>query len=412
MGSNTEAVVVTGIGLSCAWGERAEDFYRALRDGEPGFAPLTGFEQPELRVPVAGQIDFNPRQRFRGRNVRPVDRTGRLAIMAAEGALSTGGRSVDGSGDDGDLVGLSLATLFGSIKTISEFDRRGLEAGPKYVKPLDFANSVINAAAGQTAIWFGLRGTNATVAGGAPASLQAIGQSRDLLRQGRAQAMLCGGAEELCFESLYGFQQAGLLALESPSRPRPWDRQADGMVLAEGSALLLLETAAEAARRDVPARATVLGHGSAFDPSRGREIDSASRAVELAVKAALKDAELNADRIDLVVASAGGRIVADRAEALGLTRALSNAAGGVPVTSIQGQMGRPLGATGAFQALAMLGALETGEVPGILGLDKPDPAVTHLDLCLKPREMTVNHGLITCLGLDGAAAALVLGRAG
>ena len=111
-------------------------------------------------------------------------------------------------------IGLVLGTMFGSLRTISEFDRRGLTAGPNYTKPMDFANSVLNAAAGQAAIWHRLTGANATVAGGTTAGLQALASAADLVRGGRAEAVLAGGAEELCPETLTGFAQAGLLCRE------------------------------------------------------------------------------------------------------------------------------------------------------------------------------------------------------
>ena len=411
-------IVVTGLGAICSWGESNDEFWQHLCAGDPAYGPSTSLveqaaEGVELRTHSAAEVSFDPRGRFPGRNIRPVDRTGQLALIAAENALESSGWNQDLRRDH--LVGLALGTLFGSVQTISVFDRRGLEAGPKYVKPLDFANSVINAAAGQTAIWHDLRGTNSTVAGGAPASLQAIGQARDLLRAGRVDAMLAGGAEELCFESFYGFQQAGHLALGQEPQALPFDVRGAGLVLAEGSALLALETEFSARDRGVAPRAVILGHGSAFDPSRGRQEPRAVRAVDRAVRSALADANLEPGEVDVVFAGSGGRPAADRAEALGLQSVFAgrNGPGPIPVTAVKACLGESLGASGAFQTFALVQAIEKGQVPGIRGLkDLPaDLEGLSLDFCRELRDLRPRVGLVTSMGLDGNVAALVVGAA-
>ncbi len=415
-----ERVVVTGFGTICSWGEDVDQLWRHLCAGDPAYGPSSSLAeqagdalslQAHLQTHSAAEVSFDPRARFLGRNIRPVDRTGRLAIIAAENALESSRWTEELRGEH--LVGLSLGTLFGSVQTISAFDRRGLEAGPKYVKPLDFANTVINAAAGQTAIWHGLRGTNSTVAGGSPAALQAIGQARDLLRAGRADAMLAGGAEELCFESFYGFQQAGHLATGEDPQALPFDARGTGLVLAEGAALLALETESRARERGIDARAVILGHGSAFDPSRGRKEPSAVRAVDRAVRSALADARVEPGEIDVVFAGSAGRPAADRAEALGLQSVFAerNGSGPVPVTAVKACLGESFGASGAFQTLALVLAIEHGQVPATRGLEQlPDDLVApSLDFRRQLLDLRPRVGLVTSMGLDGNAVALVVG---
>ena len=130
-----------------------------------------------------------------------------------------------------------LGTVFCSVKTIAEFDRRGLQLGPSHVSPLDFANSVINAAAGQAAIWHGLRGVNSTISGGEASGLLAIAGGTSQIRGGHADALLAGGAEELCFESFLGHLRAGRLC---DSDPLPFDARR-ALCPGRGPALLMLE---------------------------------------------------------------------------------------------------------------------------------------------------------------------------
>ena len=272
-------VVVTGAGVLSALGDSPAAFHGALCRGESGLRPLTAFAADGVPCRQAGEIrDFEPGRYLGDGNFRPLDRTGQLATAAAALALIAGGWSVEAR--QGREMGLVLGTMFGSIRTISEFDRRALSAGPNYVKPFEFANSVINAAAGQTAIWHGLTGVNSTISGGTTAGLEAVGYAAGLIAGGHAATLLAGGADELCFESFLGFARAGLLCGTGngggEERPVPFDARRNGFVLGEGAALLVLEPAAAAAERGATVLAEVRGWGAAYDPSRGRDERSAT----------------------------------------------------------------------------------------------------------------------------------------
>src|SRR5205807_10348952 len=163
-------------------------------------------------------------------NLRPLDKTSRLAASSARLALDDSGWSAEMVKQE--EVGLVLGTMFGSLHTISEFDRRILDAGPAYVSPMDFANTVINASAGQAAIVHKLRGVNSTISTGPTSGLQAIAYASDLIRSGGAKALLAGGVEELCFQSFYNFDRAGLLCACNKSHCAiPFHPQRNGFVL-------------------------------------------------------------------------------------------------------------------------------------------------------------------------------------
>src|SRR5262249_36934227 len=142
-------------------------------------------------------------------NIRPLDRTSQLVAAAAGLALEDSGGAAEMRRTQD--VGLGLGTMVCSVHTISEFDRRAVAAGPTYARAMSFANTVINAAAGQTAIWHRLRGVNSTIASGSSSGLQAIAYAAQLIAGGQGTALLAGGAEELCFESFLAFNRAGLL---------------------------------------------------------------------------------------------------------------------------------------------------------------------------------------------------------
>ncbi|MEO1082884.1 MAG: beta-ketoacyl synthase N-terminal-like domain-containing protein [Acidobacteriota bacterium] len=406
-------VVITGRGAISPLGD-AEQTALGVVDGRVAYGQLEdevlarldrAGDPASLRARTAGRVDYDPRKAFAGRNFRPVDRTGQLAILAAEGALAALDGGATAEQRRGDFVGLVLGTMFGSVHTISAFDRRGLEAGPKYVKPLDFANSVINAAAGQAAIWLGLTGTNSTVTGGAAAGVLALAQATQLIRDGRAHALLAGGAEEISFEALIGFEQAGRLS--ASGRARPFDRDRDGTVLSEGAALVLMEDAESAAARSATPLARIAGYGTAFDTSRGRDPERGGAILARTIGLALDAAGLEPGEIDAVFTGARGG-AADAVEGRAVASVFGRSA---PVTAVASSLGCCLGASGAFQAQGLLHAFESGRLPAIVGLEHPDGSWPTLDLCLEPRRVDCRRGLLTATSGDGVVVALVLERA-
>jgi 3-oxoacyl-[acyl-carrier-protein] synthase II len=411
MSAERHEVVITGAGVVSPLADSAAALHRALIEGRCGLRPVEAFETGGTSCHRGGELNgFAPERYLEGANLRPLDRTGRLAAAAARLALADAGWSA--ALCEAEEAGLVLGTMFGSVRTIAEFDRRALTAGPSYVKPFDFANSVINAAAGQAAIWHRLAGVNTTVAGGTTAGLQAIAHAADLVRTGQAPAVLAGGAEELCFESFLGFAKGGRLAADGDGRPAvPFHARRSGFHLGEGAALLALEQAGAAGRRGARVLARVLGSGAAFDPSRGADPARTADAVARAVLAALLDARLTPGDVDCLSASASGGPATDRAEAAGVAAALGRRAATLPVTAVKGQLGEALGASGALQAVVLVTSLLAGELPGIAGLDEVEPGLPLALAGPESRRGSFRRGLATAVGLDGAVSALVLERA-
>ena len=400
-------VVVTGIGLVSALGDEPAALHRSLVAGGDGFSEISLFDTGVLGPSRAGEItDFDPASYLGKANFRPVDRTARLVIVAAHLAFEDSGwtREMRGEHD----VGLVLGTMFGSVHTISAFDRRALVAGPKYAKPFEFANSVINAAAGQTAIWHDLRGINSTVAGGTAAGLQALGYAVEAVRTGRSDALLAGGADELCFESLYGFHRAGRLCDEG-DRDRvdcvPFGARRGGFLLGEGAGLLMLEEAESARARGAKVLAEIRGHGNCYDCSRCTD-ERAADAVRRAIGLALADAGLDAGDVAAVSAAASGSVLGDRHEAQGLAAVFGD--GVPPVTAVKSMLGETLGASGAFATIALIESLRAGVLPGIRGLEEVEAGLPVADLSAQSRAISCGHGLVDAVGLDGNVAAMAV----
>jgi len=414
-------VVVTGIGAICALGDHPSQIHQALCEGRSGFAAPTVF--PADIAPgyqVAEVPGFDAQNYVKTGNVRPLDRTGRLALVGVELTLADSGWTTERR--VAQPVGLILGTMFCSVRTIGEFDRRAQQAGPEYASPMDFSNTVLNAAAGQVAIWQKLRGINTTVSAGASSGVQAIGYAMQMIRAGRADALLAGGAEEICYESFHGSRQAARLAAPNGGGgPRPFDAARSGMGMGEGAAFLALEGEESAIARGARVLARVAGFAAAYDPTchadclgsdprqlpqgvSGRSRDNRATGLAGVIQRALKDAGIAASDVAFVVSSASGSAELDAREGAAIAAAVGSR---VPVAAIKAMTGEALGASGALQALAALETMRTGRLPGVAGLQQLDPSLA-IDASPHTREVRAGHALVTAIAPEGNCCALVL----
>lgn len=387
-------VVITGVGVVCRMGDSPGLLLEGLCLGRPAAGPvLSNHLDPHLA----------------GRNTYPLDRPARLLAAAASLALADCGMTAEWLALQD--VGLFVGTMFSTAHTISRFDRQAAAEGPASASPLDFANTVINAPPGQTAIWHVLRGINRTVATGASSGLEAVGCAAEAIRTGRADWVLAGGVEELSAESVHGFRGAGLLCGEGDF-PRPFDPSTAGTALSEGAALLVLETAQSAEERGARVLAEVAGHGRAFDATRRRDDRRSVLSVVRSMRQALEQAGYAPEHVDVLCASACGVGRVDRFEETAIT-AVFEADAVRPMVSVpKAVMGEPLGAAGPLQCAAMIEALRLGSVPAVLAL----PAVQGHDryrvrpqpLAAEPRRDRVRTSLINSLSMDGHSCSLVL----
>jgi 3-oxoacyl-[acyl-carrier-protein] synthase II len=389
-------------------GDRPDVIAAALCAGTTGFAEPTLVPADAVPGLRAAEVPgFNPQHYIPAGNVRPLDRTGRLALVAIDLVLADSGWTPERR--QAQALGLVAGTMFCSVKTIAEFDRRAQQAGPEYASPMDFSNTVLNAAAGQVAIWEKLRGMNTTVAAGSVSGLQALGYGAEQIRTGHADALAAGGVEEVCFESAFGFAQAGRLTTAAGRRGvvSPFDADRDGTAMGEGAAFFVLEDEAGARARGAAVLGRVLGYANGFDPDV-RDVSTPPSGTVLAavIRRALDDAGVPADQIGLVESSASGQPRLDACEAAAIGTVWP---GGVPVGAVKSMLGESLGASGAFQALAALMALRRGRMAGIAGLSRLDPALAHIDVRAAARDVRATRALVTSIAPEGNCCALVLG---
>jgi len=400
----TRDVVITGVGVISPLGDRADSVFQRACEGRPPFGRPAVFDAATMQGHVFAEVaEFAPEKYVRAGNIRPLDRTGRLALVGAELALADAGWDADARAHQ--PIGLILGTMFCSVRTIGEFDRRGLQAGPQFVSPMDFSNTVLNAAAGQVAIWQHLTGVNSTVAAGSASGAQALGYAAELIRTGRADVLVAGGAEEICFESALGFARAGRLARPDGERPGcgvPFDARRTGAVLGEGAAFIVLERQEIAAARGASIVGRLRGWANGFDPEVLVRSEHESDVLARTIEQALDDAGVPG--VDAVSSSASGHPVLDRREAAAIAAAVGTR---TPVTAVKSMTGESLGAAGALQTILALQAMRCRRLPGVAGLTDVDPDV-RIDIDASTRPLMAERALVTAASHEGNAVALVL----
>jgi 3-oxoacyl-[acyl-carrier-protein] synthase II len=404
-------VVVTGLGVLSPVGIGKDSFWEALSRGRTGFSPISLFDTTSFDVHVAGEItDFDPVALLGKKGLRTLDRSTRLISSAAKLALDDANLQVNE--ENTSSIGIAVGTTFGSLHSISQFDRAGLIEGPRYVNPSLFPNTVINSPASQVSIRFGIKGFNTTISTGFCAGLDAISYASDFIRMNRADIVLAGGVEELCEETFLGFYKLGCLSGSRDSDPIscPFDARRNGTVLSEGAAILVLEEEEHALKRGADILAKISGHGNSFDPSADKNFSHEGKGLRRAISLALKDASLLPEDIYHVSSCANSTRGLDRMETKVLKDIFGEHAFRISVSSIKSMLGESFSASGALSLAGAVGVIRRGIIPPTVNYREKD-AECDLDYVPnEPRREQVNNILVTSVDPYGQNSAITLGK--
>jgi len=409
--SADKTIVITGIGVLSPIGIGREQYWGALFQGKTGFRTVSLFDTSNFKVRIAGEIsDFDPVFFLGKKGLRTLDRSTRLLSSAAKLAIDDAAIQI--TDENTNSVGVSIGTTFGSLHSISQFDREGLIEGPKFVNPSHFPNTVLNSPASQVSIRFKIKGFNTTISTGFCASLDAVIYASDFIRLNRADVVLAGGVEELCEETFLGFHKLGYLSGVNSSEPIscPFDARRNGIILSEGAAVLVLEDSEHALKRGAVILAAVKGYGNSFDPSADRDFKHAGSGLRNAITIALKDASLNPEDIDYISASANSTRGLDGMETRVIKEVFGEHAFNIPVSSIKSMVGESYSASGALSLTAALGAIKKGLAPPTVNYKEKDP---ECDLDYVPntaRGKNIKNALVISSDPYGQNTAIILSR--
>ena len=403
--SSHHAIAITGMGAISAFGEGAEVLWQGLREGVSGIRPLRHARSAELRVRIAGQVpeSFDPEAHFDERLLPMLDRTSQFALVAAKEAIVQAG--LDFSTDNlAQRTGVVVGTGVGGETTQDEQSRRLYAEQSTRVHPLSIVRMMTNAPASQISIAHGLRGPAFAVASACASTHHAIAQAAMMIRAGLIDVAIAGGSEAcLSYGGLRAWEAMRVLADDCC---RPFSANRRGLVLAEGAGIFVLESMSHARQRG----ATILGELAGFGMSADASdiVAPNSRGAAAAMMQAMADAGLAPQEIDYINAHGTGTLANDATETAAIHAAFGSHAARLAVSSTKSMHGHALGASGALELVAVLGAMRDSVVPPTANLDKADPAC---DLDYVPntaRAMRVRNALSNSFAFGGLNAVLAL----
>ena len=406
-----ERVVITGMGAVSPLGCTVNETWNNLIEGQSGIGPISLFDTTGFDVRIAGEAkDFNPEELLSPREAKRLDRFCQFALVASREAIRDADLTIDES--NATEVGVLIGSGIGGIITLSEQIEVLRTKGPHRVSPFPIPMFIIDLAAGHVAIATGARGPNFGVVSACATSGHAIGEAAEIIKRGDAKVMIAGGSEAGVLPiGVAGFASMKALSTrnDEPRRAsRPFDRERDGFVMAEGGGAVVLEAESYARGRDARIHAELVGYGATDDafhitaPSEGGE--GAVRSMQIA----LRRAECDPSAIDYVNAHGTSTPANDRLETLALKTVFGSHALHVPISSTKSMTGHMLGAAGVVEAIFCVKAIAEGVVPPTINYENPDP---DCDLDYVPNEARrhlVEIALTNSLGFGGHNTTLVL----
>ena len=409
----SKRVVVTGLGAITPLGDDVPTTWNAVLEGVSGVDRIRRFDPSDLKTQFAAEVkDFDPTKFMSARDARKVDRFTQFAQVAAGEAVADSG--LDMESEDPSQVGVLVGSAVGGIISLLEQVEMMRQYGARRVSPFTIPALMVNAAAGQVAITFGLQGPNLAVATACATGSHAIGEAVAIVGRGDAQVMLAGGSEAgIVPVAIAGFNVMGALSTrnEDPQGAcHPFEADRGGFVIGEGSAMMVLESLEHAQARGARIYGEVLGYGATADAFHITAPAQDGKGAALAMEKALQRAAIPPESVDYINAHGTGTLLNDASETAAIKMVFGDHAYKLAVSSTKSMTGHLLGAAGAIEAIFCLLAMRDQTLPPTINYVTPDPA---LDLDYVPnvaRRRAVNMALSNSFGFGGHNASLVLGR--
>jgi 3-oxoacyl-[acyl-carrier-protein] synthase II len=404
-------VVITGLGVISPIGITAEVFWKNCIQGKVGIDRVSTFDPSDFGSQIAGQVkDFDPENYMERVDARKLDRFTQMAIVASEEAFRSSG--LDPEKGDADRRGVLVGSGIGGIGTFEEQHRRLLDRGPSRVSPFFVPKMIIDMAPGMISMRLNLKGPNFGVVSACASGTHAIGEAFRTLQRGEADVMVVGGAEAAVTPmTLAGFSSMKALSTrnDEPTRAsRPFDKDRDGFVLAEGAGMLVFENLEHAVKRNADVICEVIGYGATADayhmtaPAPGGE--GAVRAMRLA----LSDAGVNPEDVSYINAHGTSTPHNDRQETAAIKTVFGDHAKRIPVSSTKSMVGHLLGGAGGVELVACALSIRDGMVHATINHEIPDEGCDLDYVPGKARKADLNVVMSNSFGFGGHNAAIVL----
>jgi 3-oxoacyl-[acyl-carrier-protein] synthase II len=403
-------VLVTGMGVISPIGNSAETFTQSLLEGKSGVRRITLFDTAGFDVTIAGEVkDFDPSLWIDKREARKMARFTQFAAAASAQALEQAGLLTESGRKltaDPERCGIVLGNGIGGFEVVSEAFRKLFDAGPRRMPPLTVPMMIGNEAAGNISMIYGIKGPAYTQVTACASGTDALGQALDLIRSGRCDVALAGGAESCIVPfAVGGFQMLKTLSTKWEKEPekasRPFDADRDGFVLGEGAGVLVLESEAHAKGRGARILAEFAGYGATADAYHITAPDPSGESGGRAIKAALRDAGMPPGEIQYYNAHGTSTEINDKTETRMIKYAFGDHAYKLKISSTKSMTGHCIAGAGGLEAIACILAIREGFFPPTINLETPDP---ECDLDYVPRKAqygVINAAASGSLGFGG-----------
>jgi 3-oxoacyl-[acyl-carrier-protein] synthase II len=404
---DSQRVVVTGLGAVTPLGNTVAEYWDGLARGESGAGPITKFDAGDLRARIACEVEgFDPTEYIDAKQARRQDLFSQYALAVAQQAVDDGDFDTDALEDEErDRVGVIFGTGVGGSNLFVDEVNSLAENGPRHISPFFIPMMISNMAAGLVAMEHTLRGPNHCVVSACATGNDAITDAAMLLHQGQADAMLAGGTEasinELCVGGFASMRALSTRNDDPKAASRPFDRDRDGFVAAEGAGALLLETLEHARSRGATIYAEVAGFGKSNDAHHYAAPDPDGRGAALAMRSALDDAGLAADEVQHINLHATSTPTGDVIESNAVKEVFGDHAHDISLSATKSMTGHLLGAAGTVESIATVLAIANETVPPTINTETLDDECD-LDYTLgEARERRVDAALTNAFGFGG-----------
>ena len=405
-------VGITGIGAITPIGNNVLEYWEALSQGESGIEKTTLFDVSQFTSQIAGEVKgFEPEKYIDKKEARRMDRFAQFAMAATFEAIQDS--KLDLSKEDTKRIGVLLGSGIGGLGTIEKEHKVLLAKGPRRVSPFLIPMLIIDMASGLVSIKYGLKGPNSAVVTACASSAHAIGNAFKIIQRGDAEAMVSGGAEGAITPlGLAGFCSMKALSTrnDDPHKAsRPFDKERDGFVMAEGAGIVILESLEHAKARGAKVYAEMVGYGMSGDAYHMTAPAPEGEGAAQAMQAALNDAKMKPEEVDYINAHGTSTLLNDKYETIAIKKVFGEYTKEIPVSSTKSMTGHLLGAAGGVELITCLLSMEKGVIPPTMNYEYPDPDCQGLDFVPnQARKKEVKVAMSNSFGFGGHNAVLII----
>ncbi|MBI3804350.1 MAG: beta-ketoacyl-ACP synthase II [Nitrospirae bacterium] len=405
-------VVVTGLGIVSSVGVGKDLFWSSLLEGRSGIRPIQRFDASNYSSRMAGEVSgFDPLNYLTARETPKMAPVTQYAMAAAK--MAVGDAQLDLTQAPGERVAVAIGTGLGGMGVYEEQLRILIDTGnPRRIHPWAVPLATANAAAAEISIAFGITGPNMTISTACSSGAHAVGYGLDLIRLGRADKVIAGGAEACLLPGVFGaFCSLRVLSSrnDAPERAsRPFDRKRDGFVMGEGAAVLILEEYDAARRRGAPIYAEVAGYGLLSEAAHMVSPDLSGSGQARVMSDALRDAGLSLDEVDYINTHGTSTLTNDLVETRAIKMLFGQRAHQISANATKSMLGHTIGAAGAIEAVVCALTLKHGLIHPTVNLEEPDPECDLDYTPNKARERRVKLALSNSFGFGSNNACLAM----